>query len=67
MLYFNTGYAWIITEEAMSYVPMTTNVTMTTKDETPEGLLAVDGYEEDEYMDLLKDVINVARLVTDLM
>ncbi|XP_060593207.1 uncharacterized protein LOC132747729 [Ruditapes philippinarum] len=61
MLYFNTGYAWIITEEAMPNVPMSTNVTMTTGDEMPKGLLAVDGYEEDNYMTLLNDVVKIAR------
>ncbi|XP_053395629.1 uncharacterized protein LOC123525120 [Mercenaria mercenaria] len=61
MSYFKSGYAWIITEEAMSYVSVTTDVTTTMEGNIPTGLLAVDGFEVDKYKNLLTHVIKAVR------
>lgn len=60
MSYFDAGYAWIITEEAMPDVPLATN-TSTREKYIPKGVLAVDGYEVDKYEELLTKLVEVIR------
>ncbi|KAL4236945.1 hypothetical protein ACF0H5_005331 [Mactra antiquata] len=58
---YSNGYAWIITESALPTESSFSNGTCTSHNYQHTGLLAIHGYEEDSYDDVIDDVIEVIR------
>ncbi|XP_052777127.1 glutamate receptor ionotropic, NMDA 3A-like [Mya arenaria] len=64
--YFDTGFAWLLTELALFPTAMST-VKREAGGSTPTGLLAVDGFEEDMYEEIIVLAVKSVRNATMLL